>query len=615
MDIDYKKLGFRCGIEIHRQLASKKKLFCRCANEKSDSFPFKITRNLRAVAGELGKVDRAALHEMMKGKTFVYNYNPDTSCLVELDDEPPSNINKEALEIVLTISLMLNMKVVDEMHVMRKTVVDGSSVSGFQRTALLAYDGYIETSEGRVGIVNLSIEEDSAPKVLEEGESVHYRLDRLGVPLVEIGTDTDIVSPEHCREVAEKLGMILKSTGKVKRGIGTIRQDVNVSIRDGARVEVKGAQDLRMIPELVRLEVERQKSLVDLRDELASLKLGGHKCDMADVTDIFSKSQSKIVRGKSVYGMKIAGFSGFFKKKLHAHRTLGNEVANYARVKAHVKGIIHTDEDIDNYGLVTEFEKLESRLKAGRDDMLVIVAADKDTARRALEAVCDRVNGLASGVPEETRRALPNADSEYMRPLPGASRMYPETDVRYVAIPRDMIAGIKMPETMDEKQERFQKVLGLNKELAMQIVNSEYLELFEKSVLLGAEPKLACNVFVNVLSDLKTRENVDVGSIRDDVFFEIFGLVREGKITKDVIPVILRYIAGSEYSVLEVVESKGLGLMSEDEARDVIKGIIKKVRKEKGAQMKQIIGKCMGALRGKIDNKRIVEIIKDEMGE
>lgn len=615
MDIDYKKLGFRCGIEIHRQLASVEKLFCHCLNERSDDLPFKISRNLRAVAGELGKVDVAALHESMRSKNFIYNYDAMTACLVELDEEPPSDINPEALDIALTIALILNMKVVDELHIMRKTVVDGSSVSGFQRTGLLSHDGYMETDKGRVGIINLSIEEDSAPKILNEGNDVHYRLDRLGVPLVEIGTDTDIVSPEHCREVAEKLGMILKSTGKVKRGIGTIRQDVNVSIKEGGRVEIKGAQDLRMLPELVRVEVLRQKSLVELRDELRGMKFGEQKCNPLDVTDIFSKSASRIVRDKSVYGIRINGFSGFFKNKLHKHRTLGNEVANYARVKAHVKGIIHTDEDIEKYGLEVEFGKFRVRMKASKDDMLVIVAEDKDMAYVALEAVCNRVNQLLVGVPLETRRALANADSEYMRPLPGASRMYPETDVCYVLIDKARVDYIKsnLPEMMDEKIERFCRELGLNREMSLQIVNSDYLALFEKCVSdCGADAKIVANVFVNVLPDLKTREDLNIDRLKDDVFLEMFCLVKDGKVTKDVIPIILRHALDSDSPISVIVEENGLGVMGVDEAR---KMIIDVIRKEKGAQMKQIIGKCMAQLRGKIENKKVVEIIREEMGK
>ncbi len=611
MEADYKKLGLRCGIEIHRQLASEKKLFCNCLNEKSENLPLKLSRNLRAVAGELGAVDRAASHEARRARTFIYNYEPKTACLVELDEEPPCDINKEALDIALTISLMLNMKIVDELHVMRKTVVDGSTVSGFQRTALLSYNGHIETDKGRVGIINLSIEEDSAPKILEEGSTIHYRLDRLGVPLVEIGTDTDIVSPDHCREVAEKLGMILKSTGKVKRGIGTIRQDVNVSIKEGARVEIKGAQDLRMIPELVRLEIERQKSLVDLRSELKKMKFKNQKCSMIEVTDIFKASESKIVQNKHIHAIKISSISGFFKKKLHKHRTLGNEIANYARVKAHIKGIIHTDENLENYGLETEFEKLRTRLKAHKDDMLIIVAADKETSSVALNAVCNRISQLLSGIPEETRRALPNGDSEYMRPLPGASRMYPETDVHSVIIDKTMIKRITLPETLDEKKKRFQKDMGLNTELSLQIINSDYLELFEKCIKEHkADPKLAANIFVNILPDLKTRENINTGNIKPQDFFDIFNLIKSGKITKDVVPIILKHAAESELSVPEIVKTKHLGTMSEDEAKKIILNIIKK---EKGSQMKYIIGKCMGALKGKIENKKIVDTIKREI--
>jgi len=150
------------------------------------------------------------------------------------------------------------MKIVDEVEIMRKMVIDGSNTSGFQRTAYIGSQGCIDTSHGPVGIDILCLEEEAARIVEDRGDSLIYSLDRLGIPLVEIGTAPDIVSPAHAREVAKTLGMILRSTGRVQRGLGTIRQDVNVSIKGGARVEVKGVQDLNLIDKIVEMEVLRR---------------------------------------------------------------------------------------------------------------------------------------------------------------------------------------------------------------------------------------------------------------------------------------------------------------------------------------------------------------------
>lgn len=268
MDIDYAGIGFKCGIEIHQQLDTGK-LFCRCRSEiKSGKPELVVKRRLRASAGETGVIDDAALHESKKSKYFLYDFYPESSCLVELDEEPPHEPDKSAVETALQVALMLNAKPVDRICFMRKTVVDGSNTSGFQRTALIARDGFIETSKGRVGIETVCLEEESAKIVSRGKELDEYNLSRLGIPLIEIATCPDIKDPDHCRESAEKIGMILRSTGCVKRGIGTIRQDVNLSVKKGARVEIKGFQDLRNMPKIIENEVKRHIKLIKDRKEV-----------------------------------------------------------------------------------------------------------------------------------------------------------------------------------------------------------------------------------------------------------------------------------------------------------------------------------------------------------
>jgi len=256
--MDYKKLGFKCGIEIHQQLEGKK-LFCSCPTEiRKDKADFKFKRYLRASAGESGKFDKAAKFEQEKEKYFIYHAYEDSTCLVEMDESPPREVNKNALETALQVSKMLNMKIPEEILFMRKVVVDGSNVSGFQRTALVGMNGFVEVNGRKIRISSVCLEEDACQVIKREKDHDEYNLSRLGIPLIEIATEPDITSPEECKEVAAKLGMILRSTGKCKRGIGSIRQDVNVSIKEGYRVEIKGFQDLKSIPKVVNFEIERQ---------------------------------------------------------------------------------------------------------------------------------------------------------------------------------------------------------------------------------------------------------------------------------------------------------------------------------------------------------------------
>ncbi|MEK6936876.1 MAG: Glu-tRNA(Gln) amidotransferase subunit GatE [Nanoarchaeota archaeon] len=270
MQLNYKELDFKCGLEIHQQLETHK-LFCKCPSiTNTGKVDYTIKRKLRASAGELGKVDVAALYEEQKDKTFIYEVNKDTACLVELDESPPEELNKEALKVALQIALLTSAKVIDEIQVMRKVVVDGSNVSGFQRTALIAVDGTIQTSKGPVKIPTICLEEEAAKKIKRDEKSVTYNLDRLGIPLIEIATDSNIKDPEHAKEVAGLIGMILRSTEKAKRGLGSVRQDVNVSIKGHPRVELKGFQDLKGIPKTVENEIKRQSENLKHKKEIKS---------------------------------------------------------------------------------------------------------------------------------------------------------------------------------------------------------------------------------------------------------------------------------------------------------------------------------------------------------
>jgi glutamyl-tRNA(Gln) amidotransferase subunit E len=339
--------------------------------------------------------------------------------------------------MALTVALLLNAQIVDEIHFMRKVVIDGSNTSGFQRTAIIAFDGHLDTAEGRIKIPTICLEEEAARKVEDDDLTTTYNLDRLGIPLVEITTDPDIKSPKQARNAALKVGELLRATGKVKRGIGTIRQDINVSILDGARVEIKGVQELNSIPKIIESEIERQKGLIRIKKELenrgvTNSSIGGSI--VADVTEIFKKTDSKIIKSQIkkgiVLGVRLNHFSGLLGGGL-----LGREIASYVTVNSGLKGIFHSDE-LPAYG-ITEDEvlKVKQRLGMEGDDAFVIIAGDRETCEKARGDILWRsvfairefkyelTREVSMGVPFETRMAR-DIKSEYMRPLPGAARMY-----------------------------------------------------------------------------------------------------------------------------------------------------------------------------------------------
>jgi glutamyl-tRNA(Gln) amidotransferase subunit E len=609
-DNDFSKLGLKCGIEIHQQLDTQHKLFCRCKSRFSEAKPsLEVARKLRVVAGETGEIDVAALGEVAKGTEFVYRVYPEESCLIELDEEPPGNMNPEALDIVLTVAEMLKCEVPEEIHVMRKTVLDGSNTSGFQRTAVAGLRGKMKTSFGDVGIENICIEEESCQIMGKEESRVFYGLDRLGIPLVEIGTSPDIRSPEQAREVAEKLGMIVRSTGKVKRGLGTIRQDINVSIAGGARVEIKGAQELRMIPKFVENEALRQKALLEIKDELLKKGFRQVKPAVVHVSHIFKDSESKITKDKTTYAILVHGFAGFLKRQLTPSRTLGNEIANYVRMKSEMKGIIHSDEELEKYKLAKDFEKLRHEMKAGRGDTLIIAVGEKEAVEKTMHIVAERINQLTVGVPKEVRKALDTGETEYMRPLPGAARLYPETDVPPIRIMHARLAAIRknLPELLSEKEERHAKEIvhkfHISEEITKQVVKAGKKHLFDALVGTGVDPKVIANTLVSTLPYLKRKEKIAVEKLTEAHFIALFSELKKGRLAKEAIPDVLKELAKEpSLSAEQAIRKTKIIDLTIDDLKFIISKTLESNRELVGDERgeKVLLGLVMQKVRGKI---------------
>lgn len=622
---DYSELGLKAGLEIHQQLDSKEKLFCRCPTlirDVKDS-DFEFFRYLRATESEMGEKDRAAVEQTKIRRKYIYKAY-DTTCLIENDEEPPRELNKEALGISLGIAKLFSMKPVDQMHVMRKIVVDGSNTSGFQRTAFLASDGFIETSDGRCGIDSLCVEEEAAQKIEEIGDSIIYSLDRLGIPLVEIATAPDIKSPSQAREVAEQIGMFLRSTGKVKRGLGTIRQDVNISIAEGARVEIKGVQALDLIEDIVRREVERQLNLLFIRQELMERK--AFVCEeIYDVTGLFVDTKSKVlqkgVKKGAVLAALLRKFDGLVGKEVQPGRRLGTEFSDRAKT-AGVGGIFHTDE-LPNYGITEkEVKAVRDAIGASAGDAVIMVADEPEKARLAIEAVIQRAKEAIEGIPEETRKALPDGNTSYMRPLPGAARMYPETDVPQIEIPQEYFDSIEIPELLTERAKRFISENGLNKELAEKTAYSKHLPLFEELIETyrkdeNVNSTLIARTLVGIVPEIR-RNGVETENLTDEHFKGLFAAISAQEIAKEAIQDLLAALAKEpELSTQEAISKLGLSAFDPEEVENFIKKTVMErgdFIKEKGpAALGPLMGIVMKEYRGTVDGKILSQMLKKEL--
>jgi len=628
VNVNYKDLGLKVGLECHQQLDTKEKLFCSCRPELFKGKPqITFLRRLRPTQSELGQIDPAAYFEFQKGVKILYEADSQTSCLVEMDEEPPHELNPEALDIALTAALMMNAKPVDEVHVMRKVVIDGSNTTGFQRTCVVALNGEIEVEGKKIPIEHVSLEEDAARKTGGDGFIIHYRIDRLCIPLVEVATGPVIYSPEEAEKVALTIGRILRATGKVKRGIGTIRQDLNISIRDGALIEVKGVQELELISKVVELEVQRQLSLLKIRDELKRRGLTEEQIneEIIDVTSIFKETKCRIIRkaikqNKYVMALKLPGFAGLLGTELIPGIRLGTEMADRARFWGRVGGILHTDE-IPSYGVTEdEIKRLRKALKAEPQDAVVIVTGMEENCIDALRAVAERAKEAIKGVPEETRAANPDGTTRYMRPRPGAARMYPETDVPPIPITAEHIRRLKesLPELPEQRVKRLIKEYGINEKLARQLQDSEYSGIFETVVKeTEVSPTLVAATLTETFKALK-RDGVEVGNLRDDQIIGVFKLVSSGKTSKEALPEIVKWLSThEEASPMEAVESLGLGMLSKDELIKIIEETIsqnKVLIAEKGQRAFGILmGSIMKKYRGKVNAEEVSRLLRERL--
>jgi len=611
----------KVGLEIHQQLASKNKLFCDCKIIESNEYDFTFKRNLRPTQSEMGSYDQAALFESKKIKTVKYQSSKNANCLIESDEEPPRTVNNEALELVLTISLALNCTIEDELHIMRKIVIDGSNTTGFQRTILVGRNGFLEVEGIRVGIQSVCLEEDAARIINEdkkEDENKAYSLDRLGIPLIEIALEPISNSPIFVTNVAQTVGRLLRSTKKVTRGLGSIRQDVNISTENGPVVEVKGVQQLSQLPLVIEYERKRQDALNQIANELKKRDIDESSFidNVTDVTQLLSKSSSKVVKkiltGDSRFtAFVLRRFKGILSFEPYPGIRLGKELGDLVKVYG-IGGIFHSDE-LPNYGITTEdVESISDVLRMDKNDAFVLIGGPTKSLNTVLLELFTRIKKGFSGIVPETRSARLDGVTVFSRPKPGSSRMYPETDIPYILIDEGKLKQLSQdtPQPWNEIIDQICKKYNINKTLAENIFDSKYFSLFEKIVShTSTSPSFVISKLTEDLVSME-REGYDSSILSEDVLFYLFTELDNSRITKESIPLVIEKLLKNEsMDVDEIISSFGTESITEGYVDQTISKIIHEnsnVISQKGLDsVGLLMGRCMEVLRGKIDGEKV----------
>ena len=627
------EIGLKVGLEIHQQLDTGKKLFCNCRSVEDDEYTDKFSRKLRATKSELGKIDPAALFEDTKSKTIVYYANPNSSCLVEKDEEPPHDLDHDAKDTALLIGSALDSNIFSEIHVMRKTVVDGSNTSGFQRTMLIAQGGHVEVEGKQVGVQSICLEEDAAKIIKDEDNKRFFSLDRLGVPLVEIALEPVSDSPKTVRNIALSLGRLLRVTKRVARGIGTIRQDVNISIDGGGIIEVKGVQQLDKLEKIIEFEATRQHGLKIISDKIKEKEIALEAIDKISdvfpVTELLKDCNSKIIKDSlqnknQIKAIRMKKFEGLIGFEPYPDIRLGKEIGQLVRFFG-IGGVFHSDE-LPNYGIDdSDIYKIRNLLTLDENDAFLIIAGKIPSLDFAVESIINRINDARNGPPAETRAATSTGETIFLRPRPGASRMYPETDIPTIQITKDEIdlAKSKVPKPWAESLLDIQNKYKINAQLSEQIFDSEYFTLFEKICGDGkSSPNFVASVLCSTITNLQ-RKGLNAKLLKPDEISNTFELLKKKEITKESIEIVFEQImSGKVLTALDAVEKASITQLSQSDLEKILDEIIEKnydkikedgmrsVSAIMGVVMKEVRGKTSGSLVNELTTKKIKAIIK-----
>jgi len=621
---DYALLGLKSGLEIHQQLTTKKKLFCRCpAGHYSEKYHAEILRHMRPTLSELGEYDGTALMEFKTKKNIIYQLNKDTVCTYEMDDAPPFELNQEALDIALEITLMLQCNVVSELHIARKQYLDGSIPTGFQRTTICGIDGWIPYKDRKIGIIQLGLEEDACREVSDEGHFRTYKTDRLSMPLIEVVTYPDMRTPQEVADVAQLIRQLTRSTGKVNRGIGAVRQDVNVSIKGGTRVEIKGVPRIPLIPLLVHNEAGRQKALLEIRYKLEQrgLTKQNFKPEFFDVTDILKDTSYLPIKNVvsddfKIKCVKLPFFKGILRYPTQPGTNFAKEISDRVRVIAcldKIPNIIHSDTD-DVTISSANWMKIKKLSRFENEDALVItwgIARDVETAA---QEIAIRAEEAIIGVPNETRQALPDGTTGFERILPGADRMYPDTDLPPIALAEDRIQRIEknLPPLPWIRRENYRK-LNLPDFMIDQLLLSGKADIFDRLISELKIDAMPAAVFLTQTLKHFKRKELPVEKLDDNTIDSVFTAYKKNKIALEAIPIIIeKWLNLNSRPIEETIAQ--YPILNESDISMIIKETIQNNEMaaidDNTKKIRFIIGRVMRKNKGRMEGRLVAELTR-----
>lgn len=613
---DYATVGFRSGLEIHQQLLTAKKLFCRCpAGRYSSRFDAEILRHMRPTLSELGEYDGTALMEFKTKKEIIYRINRETVCTYEMDDTPPFMIDEEALDIALEVGLLYDCKMIDELHIARKQYLDGSIPTGFQRTTIVGVDGKIPYKGRDVRIVQLGLEEDACREVSDVGHRRVYLTDRLGMPLIETVTGPDMRTPFEVAEVAQILRRLVRSTGRMRTGIGAAREDVNVSVTGGTRVEIKGVPRIPRIPRLTYSEAMRQWNLLRLKDELTGRGIVANTftASSEEVTKVLRRTlyqplQSAVAAGMAAFGIRLAGFKGLLRWQTQNDTYFSKEISDRVRVIACLTvlpNIAHSDSPGETLASA-EWTAVRKALCAGPNDTVVVVWGPESDAKLGAQEVIARAREATLGVPSETRQALGDGTNGFERILPGPDRMYPDTDLPPKRVMPERLERLRasLPARILTREGRYREI-GVPEDLVARLAASPSAPLFDRAVgEWGVKPALAAVVLVQYPRRLKKR-GLPADRLDASTFEAVLRALGERRLYKEGVLPLLEWLLSAGGTVAAALppaadaEGVAAGIRG---AAAAVKGL--RFRREPARALKAM-GVLMASLRGRAEGAEL----------
>jgi glutamyl-tRNA(Gln) amidotransferase subunit E len=620
-DADYAGVGFRSGLEIHQQLLTEKKLFCRCpAGRYSDKYDAEILRHMRPTLSELGEYDGTALMEFKTKKEIIYRINRETVCTYEMDDTPPFMIDETALDQALGVAMLYNLNLVDELHIARKQYLDGSIPTGFQRTTIVGVNGGVPYKDRRISIVQLGLEEDACREVSDVGHRRVYRTDRLGMPLIETVTGPDMRTPREVAEVAQILRRLVRSTGNVRTGMGAAREDVNVSVRGGTRVEIKGVPRIPRIPLLTYHEAMRQWNLLRLREELRGRGITPElfKSDSEDVTRLLQKTSYQPIRdaldaGQVASAVVLRGFRDLLNWQTQTNTRFSREISDRVRVVAcltKLPNIVHSDSLSETLSS-SRWEAVRKAVKATGDDTVVVVWGSPEDVRTGVQEIAIRAREATVGIPSETRQALRDGTNGFERILPGPDRMYPDTDLPPKQVAEERLERIRrgLPVPIWTR-EAWYRELGVPADVVEPLAVSRLAGLYEILVKeWKLEPVAAAVALIQFPKRLK-KKGLEPRALTEETLRRILALFRDRKISRDGVLTLMERAARGE-PLPEIGEIRPA---TEEEIYAQVaasNGVLREMRIHNSDRKSHVLmGLVMTGLRGRVEGAAVVERVR-----